>query len=466
MGLVSEAVLLDWQDVFSLVGLLVALGGLGMAVLVAQRPWLFWPMLLVVNTIGNGPRVTGYVVLDEIFTGFIVVGAAMRIAIRGGARGNDAPAGTHRVAHLLLVGYLICQAMIGVIENGDLRLVRWVLFFGTLVVAATIVYRRSAEFPFPPLRQAALILVWSSVVYYIAYLTQGAIGAALLGPYGRFLTQDYIWSGSAYAVLPTLIATPAAVHLMGDRARGVRYLAWLALGLMMLVAFYYDSRLSWVFLLVLLGASWRRIGPRRLTIAGVGGGLAFMGARFAVDGRSPFGQSPLATVSTTSFTDASRSDAGRLLHLQAAAEAALADSRTLVVGTGLYSHRFVLVPYVKELLRYYLPAQDFVIPGTRDDTAPEISIIRTQGAAALLIDTGLVGVGLLALNIVLLLRGVVRRRSPGWPAMAAVMALAAVWLFTNNILDIVMFHLLFMPAGFIEQWAAAEDATRRAGIAG
>ena len=124
MGVVAESLLLSWRDVFSLAGLLVLLTGAGVALLVARRPWLFWPLLLVVNTVGNGPRLGGYVVLDEILTGFIVAGAGLRIAVTGASRRRDVRVGAHRAVYLLLIGYLICQSAIGVIENDDLPLAR------------------------------------------------------------------------------------------------------------------------------------------------------------------------------------------------------------------------------------------------------------------------------------------------------------------------------------------------------
>lgn len=455
MGVVDPSLLLSWRDVFSTAGLLVLLGGAALALIVAQRPHLFWPFLLVVNTFGNGPRVAGYVVLDELFTGFIAAGAVLRIVLTGASRAPASPSSAHRTAYRLFIAYMVCQALVGIIENADVRLTRWLLLYAVLGVASTIVYLRGAEFPFPPLRRAALILVGTSVAYYIAYLAQGMIGDALLGPFGRFLTQDYIWSGSAYAVLPTLVGTPAAVWLTNDRSRVARTLAWLALGLMTLVAFYYDSRLSWAFLIVLTAVSWRQLRLLRLTMIAALGFAAFVGFRYAVDRRLPFGGQPVATVSTAYFERDGGSDVGRVLHLRAALDASASNWRTAVVGEGIYSHRFVLVPYVKDLLRYYLPPQTFVIPGTRDDTAPEVAIIRTQGAVALLIDTGLIGVGLFLMNVALLLRLVVARRAPGWLSMVAVVSLAVLWLLTNNVLDIVMFHLLFMPAGFVDQWSTA-----------
>ena len=47
----------------------------------------------------------------------------------------------------------------------------------------------------------------------------------------------------------------------------------------------------------------------------------------------------------------------------------------------------------------------------------------------------------------------VQRR--GRRAALGVLILALLWLLSNNILDIVMFHMLFMPRGLIEQWASA-----------
>src|SRR5205823_3304091 len=140
----------------------------------------------------------------------------------------------------------------------------WVVFYGMLGVLSSIVYYRNNEFPFPSARSTALIVMISGLVYYTAYLVQGVIEEAILGQWGRYLTQDYVWSGSAYAVFPTLVATPAALYLMNDGARWVRTLAWGAIAQMMVVAWYYDSRVSWLVLFGMFTIAWRQIRPLRV----------------------------------------------------------------------------------------------------------------------------------------------------------------------------------------------------------
>src|SRR5207248_1333849 len=168
-------------------------------------------------------------------------GALLHIVVGRPAPLSAAVPRLQRNAYLLFIGYMLLQSFVGIVVNDDMRLVRWVVFYGMLGVLSSIVYYRNNEFPFPSARSTALIVMISGLVYYTAYLVQGVIEEAILGQWGRYLTQDYVWSGSAYAVFPTLVATPAALYLMNDGARWVRTLAWGAIAQMMVVAWYYDS---------------------------------------------------------------------------------------------------------------------------------------------------------------------------------------------------------------------------------
>ena len=56
------------------IGFQISLGfllgvGVPAILLIARKPRLFWPALIVVNIFGNGPRIKGYMILDEVLTG-------------------------------------------------------------------------------------------------------------------------------------------------------------------------------------------------------------------------------------------------------------------------------------------------------------------------------------------------------------------------------------------------------------
>src|SRR5438132_5958025 len=115
MGIVEEGWLLSWHNVFGVGGLLFLLAGAPVVLLVVRRPRLFWPMLLVVNTFGNGPRVLGYIILDEVFTGFIVLGALLRIVMHSPHRLPDEPRGFQRRASVVWFAYMVFPGWVGVV---------------------------------------------------------------------------------------------------------------------------------------------------------------------------------------------------------------------------------------------------------------------------------------------------------------------------------------------------------------
>lgn len=453
-GKIEEAWLLSWSDVFGVLGLALLCVGVPTILLIARKPRLFWPALLVVNIFGNGPRIKGYMILDEIFTGFIVLGAFVRIVVYCADRKVDRPNNAQRAIYMVWVGYMVVESLVGIVVNQDLRLVRWVGFYMLLGALSSVVHFRGSEFPFPSGRQTALIVVVTTTVYYVFYLAQGAIVETLLGVHGRFLTQEYYWSGSAYAVFPTLLATPAAIFLLSDPNRWVRIAAWTVLVQMMLIAFYFDSRISWAVLLGVMGVCWRYFRLRR-AVPLVAGFLC-LSAVYLGDlsvGLPRFFEE-LGTTAGALWAPG-KSDVGRVLQLRAGINTAIADSTSFFFGAGVYSHRYRIVPYIQDLIHWYMPDQDFIMPGTRDDSGPETVIFRTSGFPALIVDTGVIGIGLLLLVVLFAARNVLMSETRTRTPLFAVLILALLWLLSNNILDIVMFHMLFMPRGLIEQWASA-----------
>ncbi len=454
MGLVDQSWVLSWRDVFGVGGLLFFLVGLTVALTVARKPHLFWPLLLVVNVFANGPRVRVYIVLDEILTGFIVAGAVLRIMMVKADGAPDRQIDFRGAVYLLWIGYMILHAGIGAVALDDLRMIRWVIFYAVLGVLLLVVYFRGSEFRFPSSRGASLIIQNTAIVYFLVYLAQGMIAEYLLGAHGRFLTQDRYWAGSAYAVFPMLLAVPAAILLMNDQSRWVRLHAWISVGLMMTVAFYYDSRMSWLVMIGLFGVSWRCLKIRRMTAAAA---VFVIVATLLVERPMERIASLFEELFNTSraLVVPYKTDVGRVLHIQAGVSTAMASWHGFVFGSGYYTHRFLMVPDVKERLKWYLPEQDMVIPGTRDDRDPAITVIRTQGFPALLVDTGVVGVGLLVLTAMLAMHSVLRVSTANRASMVAVILMAVLWLLSNNILDIVLFHLLLIPGGLVEQWHRA-----------
>jgi hypothetical protein len=106
----------------------------------------------------------------------------------------------------------------------------------------------------------------------------------------------------------------------------------------------------------------------------------------------------------------------------------------------------VLVPYKNEFYAQYLPKEKVG------------DVVRTTAFAALLTDTGLVGISLLIMNFLLSAREVFLRLKPAGLKKYAclflsVFLIAFFWSFITNIQDVMLFYFLIMPSGLIFQFS-------------
>ena len=135
------------ESIFYIVILIIAFA---IMILVAKKPYYFWPALIFLNMISNGPRILGYFFLDELFTGFIVAGALLRISIKY----NYIPKIPALQYIIWIIGliYMVLLSLVGMTVLEDVRIIRWVFFYIMLGILSSIIYYRSEEFPFPTFR--------------------------------------------------------------------------------------------------------------------------------------------------------------------------------------------------------------------------------------------------------------------------------------------------------------------------
>jgi hypothetical protein len=80
------------------------------------------------------------------------------------------------------------------------------------------------------------------------------------------------------------------------------------------------------------------------------------------------------------------------------------------------------------------------------------------GFTALLVETGIVGLGLLMINFFLAGLEIIFFRPKGMKLMLLYcLALAFAWILITDPFDIVLFYLIIMPAGLFYQLAAVEN---------
>lgn len=441
--------------------------GFTVMVIVSMRPRLFWHMLIIVNIVGNGPRLMGYFFWDELLTGCVILGALLRVALLNTKPQKNVSNPAHKFVFFLWVFYMVMESIIGIMVNSDLRIIRWILFYIELGLLSSILYYRSREFPFPPVRQFSIVVLITTVIYYIAYLAHGMIIESMLGigTLGRvaaqYLTEGFLWSGSAMAIFPTLIAMASAIFLMNDSSFKVRMLALFSMFLMMFVGFYYDSRLSWVIIFAMCLVSFKRFRLTKLIKIIVLFGLMF----HIFMPNNPIGKF-LYTIfeGTQTLWHAGESGMGRKLQFEAGLLRLTDNQRTFLIGDGIYSHRFTINPHVNELYRKYIPEKlKFNVPSyekirAAQDVGPGgTTIFRTTAFTALVIDTGIIGMTLFYLNYIFTGLKLIKQKSTQRIILLTILFLAFMWLFNNNISEVVFLYILIMPRGLLEQLSTASS---------
>ncbi len=434
---------------------------------VALRPAWFWPIVIFANMAGNGPRVNGYLLVDEIITAGAVGGALIRIATTRSRPDVTARRTLHEVVFVLWIGYMVLQSFVGMLVTGDLRIVRWVGFYWLVGLMLPIAVR-SAQFPFPPVRRLWFMLLAGTGIAFGTWTAQGLYFEHTLdlGIWGRFDSQDYFWAGGAYAAFPLVLGAPAALILMRDRSPGAVWFACASVFLFMAAGFYFISRITWMVLLEFMGASVGRLGLSRLAVVL----LAFV-SLFLMLGPSnvedvvPFFVDLLDTTKT--FSDPAESDVSRNLQVKAAFETLGANHWVAAVtGSGIYTHRFLIAPHMRRLQELYI-REEYVQTSLLGRGATPLdftveAIYRTTAFSALLIDVGIVGLGLLILNLVLIGVHVVRSGVSYRLILLLTVPTVFLWLFVANTTDILLQYLILMPHGLLAR-LAEPDKNRRVG---
>jgi len=415
---------------------------LGIVILgvIAFKPRLFWPILIVVLVGTAGLMVKGYCLVDEYFVGCVILGGILAMLI-----GRIAPKGNkqnirdylHEKIFILMVVYMIIQSFRGMLVWNDLRLSRWVIYYLILGILMFIVTKKG--FPVPEKRKMSLLISWSALIYFAAYLLHGFLSEAFRG-ISKWALQGNEWSGTAYAVFPLVIAVPAAVFLFENK-KWFYYFSGLAVILISpLVIRYYDSRSAAIALITFLVFIPIKMGVRRFIPVF----LIFLILMFFSN--IDFGKylEIFSAAWEHAFSmvggniTAMGSDWGRFLHFKISFMATMENLKTFFFGYGINSNKFIMSQYLQTLLGVGSIAS---------------SSVQTTGFPALLIDTGWIGISLLFCNFffVALKIFVQRNNLSNRIILLLSLFLTLLWFPITNLLDIMLFYFLIMPSGLLIQ---------------
>ncbi len=427
------------------------------------KPKTFWPLIIIGSIIGQGPRFAGYGFYDEFLVGCTVVGVLFRIFVLSPKRNVDVPPTQQRAVYYLWIGYMIIESIIGIVVNDDLRITRWIIFYGLLGILPLIFYHYGNEFPFPSLRSALTIIAVTTIVYYIVYIAVGIVYDTLF-PHGRvysqYLLSGFIWQGTAIAAFPALLATPIALMMFGYECSFSKILvAWSVIIVIIIAGYFYDSRMTHIVMIGCLIPAIHRVKIRDVFIAVTAFIILFFifftGSTFNL---GEYGNKLIDSVFFVTKSTAEDKDADRKLQLQASIMRITDNPVTFLFGDGRYSHRFTMIPHVEELYSHlsdkYLgkpSGTEVEVDDVHEDSTGSFSIFRTTGFSGLLVDTGIVGMILFALNFLYVGMNILRSGSRYRLMLSFVLLLAFAWLFANDITDVIILYLFIMPGGILEK---------------
>jgi hypothetical protein len=450
----------------------------------------------------SGQMIAGYAVLDELllflFLAALFLSGALSTGPVAGAPELTWLQSIHRIVFMVCVAYLLLQSVRGAFVLGDVRILRFAFLFAALVIVAwklKLILRSSDE-----RAQVAGIIVWSGIVYFAAYICVGLFVECVMSV-NRFDLQGHVWSGTSVALLPGVVILPALLVLLETSRKSDKRLFWVGCAITLFAAFYYQSRLVWLALMLFLLLGLRALGLRRSLIvatsyllmvilfpwthpakltpmrfvediqekvssipqgqpledldrfrAAIFGGAAYELTRLAHRVRS-------LLPGETTYDDGYMSvqDVDRRLALIAATRYVTSHGLgTLLLGTGYYTHRYLLIAPFRDVSAEY----GYEFPVTYD------TIVRTATFNGMLVDDGVVGISLLAAvfgltGVSLLHSARLRRFAPG-PCAVSLGSLALVWLslFIGANYDMVLVYLAVMPSGALLALYAADGHIR------
>ena len=427
---------------------LVAIIGLIISGIVARRPRLFWPMLIVVTVGTGGLMFQSLTFTDEILTGCVLLGGFMAASV--GAiflqrRREDAWTQLHKLIFLLMVIYMMIQSIRGWLILGGLRKIRWVVYYEMLGILLYSISQRNWSFTSG--RKISFIVSSTALGYFSLYIAHGLFSEIVRG-IRRYDLQNIEWSGTSAAMFPLAIAMPAVIFLFKDRNRIYRRIGWATLIIAIVAAFYYESRVAWLTILGFLIISMPTLGFRRFVCLSLIF-LFFLGLFVSFiwpewyDFKL-FWEALLGSSKGLWAPPGEQYDSFRRTHMRIAFPIISSSWTTFLFGHGFRAAGPLIGEYAARLYAKYGYRQDFV------DAVRQYQ--STEGFTALVTETGLIGLLLLYLNFLFVARGIfIQKNSQNREILLLSLAITFLWLFVTNLLDFILFYLMIMPSGLLMQ---------------
>lgn len=215
-------------------------------------------LVFAVAILFAGLMFMGYAVFDELFVYCVLAIMLLPDAIRvfhgdrsvlakwvnPGVPNEARIEKIHRIIFAITACYLTVETIRGIIFLGDIRVIRFTVMFMALGLICWSTR--------PPQGRherdlAAQLIVVCTAIYFVAYVAFGFVDEFFFSGW-RFNLQGHLWVGTSAAVVPGILMLPAAMRLASSTSKSDQKIFWFGSLSYLFVAFYYQSRLSWMAL--------------------------------------------------------------------------------------------------------------------------------------------------------------------------------------------------------------------------
>ena len=436
-------------------------------------------LLLMVNIFGTMPQFFGYYFYDEFFTLILSISFILiHVQRKGYEELKQIFSKKYTIFIIFFSLYMSLQSIIGIIENEDIRILRWFIFYLGLIPLYMSV---SLSLENSKINGCHIILL--IFIYLFIYLL---IGVYFDFSYNdKFSPQNMLVSGTSYAFFPILLLYIAMYLSIQKKQYPWKINNYIVVAFLIFLGMYFDSRLIqvsliiWIFSLlsikkyllwmkmisiytavviayVVYQYTWTTVEYSQIEqIEQIEQIKGHIQPDLIVRGLITYIDHNIIGSFLVFFED-NGSDFTRSLQTEAMMNIAN-DSNIvrILFGYGVYSHRVLMAKrmnfLLNENLAYILISEKTsLIHNSRSDAGKESLIYRTNAFNAFMIDFGLVGLILLISLYIVLFKILIKQKDHYTYSIITILGLSFVWLFFSNILDMYLLYLMLIP-GFINK---------------
>ena len=433
--------------------------GVVFAFMVLKNPDNFLKLFLVSIIIGTGPKILGYPLIDEYWVMMLLLGLLMRkilitnVAVETIERKSF---NFHEKAFILLTLYFLFQSFRGGLWLEDPRMLRWIIFF----VIIGIIFLTFSNFKqtIDP-EYVTKIVIYSSTIYFLLYFLSGYIYELLTGN-SKLDLQHLYSAGTSVANFVTaiyviaLIITNQRNTRIGANIKGTNLIIFLSFIIVTFTVVYYDSRagifcilggLGLNFLFQLLNRNKKGIFQFYLVIFFLMG-YQFWAVNYSNSNRSIQDFLPIDSELNLALPKSlAQQNVGagraRILEPKVAFNFITEDSFHALFGYGWYMSRFELIePIAQMRKREQLKRLNMKRLGSSKTGA-----IQVSSASALMVDTGLIGIFLYLLNLLLGVSTILKSQNNNKYVVSIIYLSIIMWALVGTLSSVLLFYFWVMP---------------------